>query len=680
MSTSESRQSFSAEEVKAEVRQTIQQLSALTREDTTFDEFCETVLTKVVKLTGAHGALLWQSNANGPPRITHKAGRQNFSLEVDETKHTNAVGEVISRQRGLAIPSTTIRRDDAGAADANTNNCLLLFAPVFNREKACCGSLELLQRPDINENAKEGYLKFLARISELFPRWHESHELTRLTQSADQMSTTLEFVSEVHDSVDYKETAFAIANEARRLLGCDRVSYAHWNGSRCKITAISSQDRFDNRSNVVRLLGRVATSSVAIDRPFWITEGTEGMAPEVARRINEYMDESHCRTLGVIPLTKKPEKSGDAQMRPGRHKKPKKLGALIIEYFDAEVPQERIADQCNLIVNHSQIAANNAQVHSEIFMMPLWKRLGGIQKLLFRDHFAKTITGLIALGLFTLLLIFYQAEFNMKVEGVMHPAERRHVNAIADGNVTAVHVGHGDVVTADQLLIELENPDLDISITETDGQIAVIEERIKETDRKLSRPQDLETAEELSLGGELRLFKQQLENQKDKRKLLDSKKAGMEIRSPIDGTVVTWDLRRRLKDLTVRSNQQVISVANFEGDWQTELRIPEADLGYIIQAMKENEGEPLDVEFRVATNPNVLLKGTLENKNVAARADTGQSGVPEFRAIVDADVSDLEELKPGAGVTASVKCGRRPLGIVWTYQVIDWLRLNVFPF
>ena len=679
MSTGESRQSFSAEEVKAEVRQTIQQLSALTREDTTFDEFCETVLTKVVKLTGAHGALLWQSNANGPPRITHKAGRQNFSLEVDESKHTGAVGEVISRQRGLAIPSTAIRRDgDAG--DVNANNCLLLFSPVFNREKACCGSLELLQRPDINDNAKEGYLKFLARIAELFPRWHESHELTRLTQSADQMSTTLEFVSEVHNSIDYKETAFAIANEARRLLGCDRVSFAHWNGSRCKVTAISSQDRFDNRSNVVRLLGHVATSSVAIDRPFWITEGTEGMAPEVARRINEYMDESHCRTLGVIPLTIKPEKNGDAQMRPGKRRKVKKLGALIIEYFDAEVPQERIADQCNLIVNHSQIAANNAQIHSDVFLMPLWKRMGGIQKLLFRDHFAKTMTGLIALGLFTLLLIFYPAPFNMGVEGVMHPAERRHVNAIADGNVVAVHVGHGDDVTAGQLLIELESPDLDIGITETDGQIAVLKERIKETRRKLGRPQDLETGEEMSLGGELQLFRQQLANQIDKRKLLDVKKKGMEIRSPIDGKVVTWDLRRRLKDLTVRSNQQVISVANFAGDWQTELRISEGKLGYIMQAMKENENEPLDVEFRVATNPNVLLKGTLEQKNVAARADTGQSGVPEFRAIVDADVSDLEDLKPGAGVTANVRCGRRPLGFVWSYQVIDWLRLNVLPF
>ena len=101
-------------------------------------------------------------------------------------------------------------------------------------------------------------------------------------------------------------------------------------------------------------------------------------------------------------------------------------------------------------------------------------------------------------------------------------------------------------------------------------------------------------------------------------------------------------------------------------------------MGYILRAMMENDNEPLDVEFRVATNPNILLKGKLQNKNVAARADTGQAGVPEFRAIVDADISDLEELRPGAGVTAKVFCGRKQLGFVWFYQIIDFMRTKVF--
>ena len=678
MTTGESRQSFTAEEVKAEVRQTIQQLQELSLTDTSFDEFCETVLTKVVKLTGAHGALLWQSNANGGPRISHKAGRQSFSLDVDESKHLNIVGQVISQQQRFGISSASVARDSETESETNDTNCLMLFAPVFNRTKVCCGALELLQRNDITDSAKEGYLKFLARIAELFPRWHENHEISRLSQNVDQFSTTMDFVSEVHNSIDYQETAFAIANEARRLLGCDRVSFAHWNGSRCKVTAISSQDRFDNRSNVVRLLGKVATSSVAIDRPFWITEGTDGLAPEIARRINEYMDESHCRTLGVIPLTKKPEKNADTQLQPGRREKPKKLGALIIEYFDAEVAQDQISEQCKLIVDHSQIAANNAQIHSEIFLMPLWKRLGNVQKLLFRDHYAKTMTALAALAIFGLLLIFYPAELKMKVEGVIHPEERRHVNTLVEGHVKAVHFGHGEDVKTDDLLIELESPDLDIQLTETLGQIEVIKEKIKETERALSRPQDLDVGEEISLGGQLGQLQDQLVSQEEKVALLGVKKQGMEIRSPIDGKIVTWDLRRRLKDLTVRANQQVISIANFEGDWQTELRIPQNKMGYILRAMMENDNEPLDVEFRVATNPNILLKGKLQNKNVAARADTGQAGVPEFRAIVDADISDLEELRPGAGVTAKVFCGRKQLGFVWFYQIIDFMRTKVF--
>ena len=63
MSTGESKQTYTAEDVKAEVRQTVAQLSELSRSNVSFDEFCQTVLTKIVKLTGGHAALLWQSQA-----------------------------------------------------------------------------------------------------------------------------------------------------------------------------------------------------------------------------------------------------------------------------------------------------------------------------------------------------------------------------------------------------------------------------------------------------------------------------------------------------------------------------------------------------------------------------------------------------------------------------------------
>ena len=139
---------------------------------------------------------------------------------------------------------------------------------------------------------------------------------------------TLEFITEVHRSLDPSETAYAIANESRRLLNCDRVSVAKWNGRRCKVTAISSQDRFDNRANVVRKLGYVASSSVSAETPFWVIGSTEGIAPEVANQINEYLDESHSRTLAVLPLISKPPAAPDLEMRSRSKEKVRKLGAL----------------------------------------------------------------------------------------------------------------------------------------------------------------------------------------------------------------------------------------------------------------------------------------------------------------------------------------------------------------
>ena len=92
------------------------------------------------------------------------------------------------------------------------------------------------------------------------------------------------------------------------------------------------------------------------------------------------------------------------------------------------------------------------------------------------------------------------------------------------------------------------------------------------------------------------------------------------------------------------------------------------------------EDHQLEVEFRIGSNPNLVLDGRLVS--VASRAVPSESGVPEFRAIVEADAEQFQqlsnELRSGTGVTAKIHCGKRPLGKVWFYQIIDWLKTNVF--
>ena len=104
-----------------------------------------------------------------------------------------------------------------------------------------------------------------------------------------------DFTRSVHSSLDPIETAYTIANEARRLIECDRVSVAIRRGNRCTIEAVSGQDVFDKRSNTVRLLGRLASAVVATGEPVWYAGDTHDLAPQVEDAVQEYVDDADRR-------------------------------------------------------------------------------------------------------------------------------------------------------------------------------------------------------------------------------------------------------------------------------------------------------------------------------------------------------------------------------------------------
>ena len=551
---------------------------------------------------------------------------------------------------------------------------LLLMAPVHDRNKQCNGAMELLQRGNVSDQAKDGYLRFLSQVSQLFQRWHEQQDLARLSQHADSWSERLDFINESHSSIDFKQTGYSIANEARRLLKCDRVSVAKWNGSRCKVIAISSQDKFDNRANVVKKLGKIATASVSADAPFWILGDTEGIAPEVARKINDYLDEAHSRTLAVLPLFAKPPETADLEMKSRRKKKPRKLGALIIEYFDQDVVESSIEEDTKLIVGQSQLALENARKHGEIFLLPIWKRLGWLQKVLFQDHFAKTMTGLVALALLTLAMLFWPMDLKMKVDGVMQPTDRRTIFAQTEGIVETVHVGNRAKVSEGDLLLELRSPELDLQIKDIEGRLITLDQQIRSVEYQLARGFD-DPAEMQEVTSTLQLYQKRKTNLIDQQRLINLKKDRLKIYAPIDGTVVTWDAKRRLPGLPVAANQAVLAVDDLDGDWQLELKVPQNKIGYINRAIVESENEPLDVSFIIETNPNLRLDASLTE--LASRAEPSDQGIPEFRATAKAESRNLSDLRPGAGVSARVSCGEVKLWYWCFYQVYDWVRTKV---
>ncbi len=667
--------------IRDEVRRTVQQLGELARTERDFDQFCETVLANIVKITGAHGALFWQLGSDRVPKLTHQFGKYPHETakkitDPDNPRHRNAVLEVVSRKQPVGLSSEAFLAGEQVDGDQQRDaTFLMLFSPVFDRSQSCCGTLELLQRGDVSPQAQEGYLRFINQVANLFQRWHEQQDLAKLTENVDQWDERMKFISEVHSSIDPTETAYAIANEGRRLLRCDRVSVGRWNGRRCKIQAISSQDRFDNRANVVRLLSNVATASVSAETRFWVKGETDGLAPEVARKINEYQDEAHCRTLIVIPLLAKPPEVPDLEMRSRRQEKPRKLGALILEYFDADVPESQIEQDCQLIVEQSELALENARRHNEIFLQPLWKRMGWLQQTLFRDHFAKTMTALSALAIVTLLMVFLPMELKMKVDGVMQPTVRKTIFSQTEGRIAEVFVDQHDEVTAGQLLLEVEDPDLEGQIESMQLEIAALGYSIQTAASQLNSSRTDQNERE-ELANAIESYRLQQDVARRQLDILKRKKSYQRVVSPIDGVVLSRQPKRLLQDLPATRDQALLEVADIDGQWQLELKIPEGRVGYVDEAFEASGGQPLPVEFKIATNPNLTLTGTL--KEIDYRAVMSEEGVAEFRALVEIDQDQLRaELRSGAGATARIMCGKRSLGFVCFYQVYDFVRTRL---
>ncbi len=697
MSTSQKQQT-EQEAFQSKLRREFQQFAQLVETEPDFDQFCATVLRRTIELTHAHCILLWRSNDQSAPVVTHRVGELPHAVAAaivspDNEQHIHFVEEVIGERQPMGLHSDAfVPSSPFDSTELDAAPFLMLLSPIFSPSRTCSGALELIQRGELEQPVIEGHRRFLAHIAQLFQQWQQRHgspdqRSTERAAAAERKSATwsekLDYVTEVHRHISPTETAYDIANESRKLLNCDRVSVALWNGRRCKIRAISSQDKFDNRANVVKKLRKVATSSVSSSSEFWITGDTEGLAPQVKKQIDDYLDEAHSRTLAVIPLFSPTESTTHLETRRRRPPKPRKLGALIIEYFDADTKREDIADTVDLILKQSQLALENSRIHGEIFLLPVWQRLGWLQKLLFRDHLAKTVTGLVALLVLTALMIFFPKELKMKVDGVMHPTVRQTIFSQSDGIIREVPIDERSSVKSGQTLLQLENPDLELQIADAQLQLETIEHQIHEATSQLSRS-GLEDEKKAELSGSLRLLEIRQSSLSEQYKLMEQKKRFLHITSPIDGTVVTPQPKRRLMNFPATANLAVLEVVDLTGTWQLELNIPQNKIGYIDEALKQRQQqkkpEPLTVEFRIGTNPNLNLRGTLVS--VASRAVASETGSPTFQAIVDADGEQFreltDELRTGAGVTAKIHCGTRSLGFVCFYQVIDWLRTNVF--
>lgn len=287
---------------------------------------------------------------------------------------------------------------------------------------------------------------------------------------------------------------------------------------------------------------------------------------------------------------------------------------------------------------------------------------------------AQTIAVAVAAVVLLLLLCLWPSDLKLTGKGKLQPAIRRDVFANLDGEVVEVLVKHGDKVKKGQLLAEMRNIDLEVKITDAEGQIEATKAQLSAVTSSITGKsarlddQNKFLGERLKLESQLKSLQLQLQLYREKTKKL-------QVTSPIDGEVVTWQVFELLIFRTVQQGQILMSVVDPNGPWEVEVQMPEDRMGFIVDAQRE-QGEHLPVEFIAAAKPGETHEGKV--KEIHRIADVrGEEGNTVLLR-VDFDKNEISNLRQNATVTAKVYCGRAPIGYVWFHDLVSFWQAKVW--
>ncbi len=694
----------------AHVEQLLAELNVLAVSDADESAFFSQLLSTAVNGLAAVAAAVWQANDQGVLRLAHQLSLAETDL-AENRNHQRRHGQLLEAVLRSGVPQWVPARAAVAAAyespaelPINPTDYLLLLAPVTT-EGAAVLILEVFQREDHSSAARPGFLKFvatLAALAETFlarratvdrelpveqqppPSPSAAVVTTRAlalaspliaseSQSArgDRFDT---FVRAIHASLDPTATAYALANEGRLLIDCDRLCVLRLDDGRPKLLAVSGMDTFDRRANFSRTLEALVQRVAATREPLWYDNQPE-LSPQLETAVHNYLDAAHCRSLAIIPLfvAEDPAPPPSAAQPDGTL-----IAALAVECFDAGRFDPGFRQRTQSAADHGALALHNALIYRRVPLMPLWQSLDRLTWLTRARQLPWTVLAGITTLVAIAALAFIPADFDVIAHGQLQPQRRRDVFASADGQVIDVRVAHGQRVGAGEILAELRRPQVDLEFSRVSGEMdtarkrlaAVQAARLSGNDARIDTPQKAQqlTADEQEL-------KATLENLAQQKQLLNGQLAELKLTSPIAGEVLTWNVEQILQARPVQRGQSLLTVADVDGPWVLEVRLDDDRVGPVMAA-QQSARQPLSVQYVLATDPGVAHRGTVEK--LGRTAETDKAGATWVSATIALDRSDLPNARPGAAAVAKIHCGRRAVGYVWFHELWQAIETRLF--
>lgn len=270
------------------------------------------------------------------------------------------------------------------------------------------------------------------------------------------------------------------------------------------------------------------------------------------------------------------------------------------------------------------------------------------------------------------LFFLNPTELTIHAQGILQPGEQTLVFAPTDGFVDSIPVSDGQNVLENDVVAVLSSPSLQLQLNQIDSEIALTNQRSEGLNISLNqiRPNQ-EQAETLAsrLAGEIAELETKRANLDEQRSLIKREIDRLELRSPMEGTIIGWQMETVLENRPVKRGDMLMRIAKLDHEWQIETRVADWELGYVLDAISSSmsSNEKLFIEYTLASDAGNRGKGHfVHSSNSLFTQPDGQ-----FLSVLIAPDSPIENPRMGASVTVSIPCGRHPRWFVWSRSIID---------
>ena len=441
-------------------------------------------------------------------------------------------------------------------------------------------------------------------------QWQQKRVAMQIAVESRSLSDSLQLVQEISVAENPGLAAIVLVNRLRKLFGASQVGLSlNKQGSRGKVIAVSDVEQFDGNSAAGKLLSSAINQAITYqDNVVW-PEHDPAQPSAHTLPLQQYGESISASSVAAIQLT-------------DLHDQP--TGALLISREGGALTDQQLGYMQKVgklaFSQYESVARANrsvAEVLRDRLTPRSWSKTAKLAALVF------SIAMLIPLP------------YRVKCDCSVQPTSRRFVAAPYHGVLEKSLVEAGEIVTAGQVVARMDGRQLRI-------ELAGLKAEHKGARRKSDSSRAIgEVAQSQIAKMEMRRLAAQIE-------LTKTRMQDLEVRSPIDGIIVSGDLEKA-QGAPLETGQTLFEVAPLE-KMVAEIGVPESEIQYI------NNDDT--VTLKLNAFPFQSWTGKVE------RIHPGTEVIDDQTVFVTEVELDNEQglLKPGMEGAAKISTHWTPLG------------------